>query len=270
MATYRIQLNSSFDFQMAKNIVPYLADLGISDIYASPILKARKGSPHGYDVVNPNQLNPELGTNSRFEQLIRKLKAYGMGWFQDIVANHMAFDYDNQMLMDVLENGQSSQYFSFFDIEWDHPYESIKRRLLAPFLGRFYGESLEEGEIKLRYARNGFRLHYYNQILPLKVESYGHLLTYRLHVLKKKLGADHPDYIKLLGILYVLKTLLSTAEANERYDQIRFIKTTLWEIYMQNQDIGKFIKENIKIFNGKINIILSSRRVNMCYNWIPT
>ena len=121
MATYRIQLNSSFDFQMAKNIVPYLADLGISDIYASPILKARKGSPHGYDVADPNQLNPELGTNSRFEQLIRKLKAYGMGWLQDIVANHMAFDYENQMLMDVLENGQSSQYFSFFDIEWDSP-----------------------------------------------------------------------------------------------------------------------------------------------------
>ena len=251
MATYRIQLNSSFDFQMAKNIVPYLADLGISDIYASPILKARKGSLHGYDVVDPNQLNPELGTNSRFEQLIRKLKAYGMGWLQDIVANHMAFDYENQMLMDVLENGQSSQYFSFFDIEWDHPYESIKRRLLAPFLGRFYGESLEEGEIKLRYARNGFRLHYYNQVLLLKVESYGHLLTYRLHVLKKKLGVDHPDYIKLLGILYVLKTLISTAEVNERYDQIRFIKTTLWEIYIQNQDIRKLIKENIKIFNGK-------------------
>lgn len=130
-------------------------------------------------------------------------------------------------------------------------YESIKRRLLAPFLGRFYGESLEEGEITLRYARNGFRLHYYNQVLPLKVESYGHLLTYRLHVLKKKLGVDHPDYIKLLGILYVLKTLISTAEVNERYDQIRFIKTTLWEIYIQNQDIRKLIKENIKIFNGK-------------------
>lgn len=133
MATYRIQLNSSFDFQMAKNIVPYLADLGISDIYASPILKARKGSLHGYDVVDPNQLNPELGTNSRFEQLIRKLKAYGMGWLQDIVANHMAFDYENQMLMDVLENGQSSQHFSFFDIEWDHVREHQEEASRAVF-----------------------------------------------------------------------------------------------------------------------------------------
>ncbi len=250
-ATYRIQFNPSFGFRMAKNIVPYLVDLGISDIYASPIFKARRGSLHGYDVVDPNQLNPELGTKAHFEELIGELKPRGMGWLQDIVPNHMAFDYENQMLMDVLENGQSSRYFGFFDIEWDHPYESIKRRLLAPFLGRFYGESLEEGEIRLRYTKNGFGLHYYNQVLPLRVESYVLLLTYRLDVLKKKLGADHPDYIKLLGILYILKTLLPTAEANERYDQIRFVKTTLWEIYIQNRDIGKFIRENIKIFNGK-------------------
>ncbi|MFB0505682.1 MAG: malto-oligosyltrehalose synthase [Thermodesulfobacteriota bacterium] len=250
-ASYRVQFNPSFGFREAKKIVPYLAELGISDLYASPIFKARTGSLHGYDVVDPNQLNPQLGNKSHFGQLMMALRTHGMGWLQDIVPNHMAFDYQNQMLVDVLENGQSSQYFHFFDIEWDHPYESIKRRVLAPFLGRFYGESLEEGEIKLRYVKNGFILGYYNRILPLRLESYVHLLTYRLHMLKKKLGADHPDYIKLLGILYILKTLPSREEMNDRYDQIRFIKTTLWELYQKNEDIRKFIRENIKIFNGK-------------------
>jgi (1->4)-alpha-D-glucan 1-alpha-D-glucosylmutase len=250
-ASYRVQFNPSFGFREAKKIVPYLAELGISDLYASPIFKARTGSLHGYDVVDPNQLNPQLGNKSHFGQLMMALKTHGMGWLQDIVPNHMAFDHQNQMLVDVLENGQSSQYFHFFDIEWDHPYESIKRRVLAPFLGRFYGESLEEGEIKLRYVKNGFILGYYNRILPLRLESYVHLLTYRLHMLKKKLGADHPDYIKLLGILYILKTLPSREEMNDRYDQIRFIKITLWELYQKNEDIRKFIRENIKIFNGK-------------------
>jgi len=250
-ASYRIQFTPSFGFQEAKQIVSYLAELGISDLYASPVFKSRKGSLHGYDVVDPNRLNSELGTESHFERLIDHLKSCRMGWLQDIVPNHMAFDYENQMLVDVLENGLSSQYFHFFDIEWNHPYESIKSRVLAPFLGRFYGQSLEEGEIKLRYTKNGFSLGYYSQALPLRLESYVHLLTYRLHVLKKKLGGDHPDYVKLLGILYILKTLSSREEAHERYDQIKFIKTTLWELYHNNEDIRKFIKENIRIFNGK-------------------
>jgi len=251
LATYRIQFNPGFDFRAAKRAVSYLSELGISDLYASPIFRARRGSLHGYDVVDPNQLNPDLGSTSHFDRLTKALKARGMGWLQDIVPNHMAFDYENQMLADVLENGPSSEYFGFFDIEWDHPYESIKGTVLAPFLGRFFGESLEEGEIKLGYAKNGFSLGYYNRILPLRLESYVNLLTYRLNDLKKKLGEDHPDYIKLLGILYILKTLPSREEMKDRYDQIRFVKTTLWELYDKNQDIRKFIKENIKIFNGK-------------------
>jgi (1->4)-alpha-D-glucan 1-alpha-D-glucosylmutase len=250
-ASYRIQFNPAFGFQAAENIVSYLAELGISGLYASPIFKARKGSLHGYDVVDPNQLNPQLGTASDFDRLTQQVKAHGMGWIQDIVPNHMAFDYENRMLVDVLENGPSSPYFGFFDIEWDHPYESIKSKVLAPFLGRFYGDSLEEGEIRLRYSKNGFSLNYYDQALPLKVESYVHLLTCQLNKLKKKLGPDHPDYVKLLGILYILKTLSSGEEIQERYDQITFIKTTLRELYNGNEDIREFIRENIRIFNGK-------------------
>lgn len=251
IATYRIQFNPSFGFQAAKKIIPYLSELGISDIYASPIFKARKGSTHGYDVVDPNQLNPELARVEDLGGLVRELKNYGMAWIQDIIPNHMAYDYENHMLMDVLENGESSEYFHFFDIEWNHPYESIRGRLLAPFLGRFYGESLEDGEIQLRYHDTGLSVNYYALTFPLKIESYINVLAYKLSTLKRKIGEDHPDFTKLLGILYVLKTLPSREEINERYDQTRFVKRMLWELYSKNQEIKRFVDGNIETFNGK-------------------
>lgn len=251
VATYRIQFNPSFDFQAAKKIIPYLAELGISDIYASPIFKARKGSTHGYDVVDPDQLNFELGDEQDFNELIRELKNYGMGWIQDIVPNHVAYDYENQMLMDVLENGESSKYLHFFDIDWNHPCESIRGKLLAPFLGRFYGESLEGGEIQLRYCDTGLTINYYNMRFPVKIESYVNIFTHQLSALKRTLGGDHPDFIKLLGILYVLKTLSTGEEMDERYDQITFIKRMLWELYTGNLEMKRFIDANVQAFNGE-------------------
>ncbi|HTY21572.1 MAG TPA: alpha-amylase family glycosyl hydrolase, partial [Desulfomonilaceae bacterium] len=249
-ATYRIQFNPSFGFRAASRIVSYLAQLGISDIYASPIFRARKGSTHGYDVVDPNQLNPELGGPSDLEYLATEIKKYRMGWLQDVVPNHMAFDGENQILMDVLEHGESSKYFGFFDIDWDHPYTSIKGKLLAPFLGRFYGLSLEDKEITLKYGPSGLTVVCGHLTLPLRIESYSHLLTRKLVELKLKLGEDHPDFSKLLGILYVLKTLPGSEEPQERYDQTNFIKRTLWELYSNNTHVRKFIEANVRSFNG--------------------
>jgi (1->4)-alpha-D-glucan 1-alpha-D-glucosylmutase len=248
-ASYRLQLNPSFGFRAAKEIVSYLDGLGISEIYASPIFKARRGSTHGYDIVDSTQLNPELGSVSDFEELVQERTRRGIGWIQDVVPNHMAFDHDNHMLMEVLENGPCP-YFHFFDIEWNHVYESIRGRLLAPFLGRFYWESLENGEIQLRYHHAGFTINYYQLALPLKIESYLHVLTYQLGRLKRRLGGDHPDFVNFLGILYVLKTLSSEEDMGERYDQIKFIKTTLWELYAKNRDIHQFIDRNVEAFNG--------------------
>ncbi|GET40403.1 malto-oligosyltrehalose synthase [Microseira wollei NIES-4236] len=124
-ATYRIQFHSGFKFEAAKKIIPYLVDLGITDIYASPIFKARAGSTHGYDIVDPTQINPELGTPEYFESLVKEIKKYDMGWVQDIVPNHMAYDSQNAWLIDVLENGHDSESFDFFDIEWERAYEDI-------------------------------------------------------------------------------------------------------------------------------------------------
>ena len=123
-ATYRIQFNPAFGFQVAQSVISYLADLGISDLYASPIFKAVKGSLHGYDVVDPNHLNPELGGLSDFEALADELRKHNMGWIQDIVPNHMAMDSANGILMDILVNGYNSQYFNFFDVDWGQPHRS--------------------------------------------------------------------------------------------------------------------------------------------------
>ena len=219
-ATYRIQFNPAFGFQAAQPVIAYLADLGISDLYASPIFKAVKGSTHGYDVVDPNHLNPELGGLSDLEGLAAELKAHHMGWIQDIVPNHMAMDSDNRLLMDILENGSSSRYFQFFDVDWDYPAASLNKRILAPFLGWFYGECLENGEIALQYGPDGFKVAYYNLAFPLRIESYLNLFN-NLSQLKRKLAEDNFDFIKLLGILYVLKTLSSINEPEERNNQIR-------------------------------------------------
>jgi len=250
-ATYRLQFTPSFGFLAARAVLPYLAELGISDLYASPVFKARSGSAHGYDIVEPNALNPELGTAGDFEGLNREVRSRGMGWVQDVVPNHMAFDHENQLLMDVLESGSRSKFFDFFDIDWVHPYAGITGRVLAPLLGKFYGQALEDGEIELRYDARGFTIRYHRQAFPLRIESYLHLLTRHLSGLRSKLGGDHPDLVKLLGILYVLRTLTSAEEMGERYDQIKFIKKTLWELYTTDRDIRAFIDENVRVFNGE-------------------
>lgn len=145
LATYRIQFNPSFGFTAAKTIASYLEQLGISHLYASPILTSRKGSTHGYDAVNPREINPELGGAEKFEELVEHLHQLNIRWVQDIVPNHMAFDSQNEMLMDVLENGADSKYRDFFDIDWNHHYPENNCKVLAPFLGKFCGDCLESG-----------------------------------------------------------------------------------------------------------------------------
>ncbi|HEY9665015.1 MAG TPA: malto-oligosyltrehalose synthase, partial [Allocoleopsis sp.] len=252
LATYRFQFHANFNFHAAKVILPYLTELGISDIYASPIFTARTGSTHGYDVVNPKQISPELGGEEAFEALVTELKQQGLGWVQDIVPNHMAYNSQNPMLMDVLENGPNSQYHTFFDIDWNHPYNGINGKVLAPFLGRFCGDCLESGELQLRYSQAGISINYYDHSFPLRIESYSYILMYDLDRLKEQLGRNHPDFIKLLGILYMLKYIPSGEEGRERYDQISFIKRMLWELWNDSPEVHSFIEENICTFNGEV------------------
>jgi (1->4)-alpha-D-glucan 1-alpha-D-glucosylmutase len=177
IATYRVQLTAAFGFGAAANIVPYLKALGITHLYASPILKARAGSTHGYDVVDPTGLNPELGGDEGFARLAAALKAADMGLIVDFVPNHMAVHHaDNPWWLDVLEWGRASPHANAFDIDWTALPD--RSRVLIPVLGRPYREALEAGEIALRYdaGEGSFSAWYYEHRLPIAPPRYRGIL----------------------------------------------------------------------------------------------
>src|SRR5256885_628899 len=180
-ATYRLQFHKGFTFRDATALVPYLAQLGISHIYASPLMEARPGSTHGYDIVNHNRLNPEIGTEAEFAALVAVLKAQGMGLILDIVPNHMAVGgADNAWWLDVLEWGEGSPYAAYFDINWDPLREDLKDRVLLPVLGDQYGAVLERGEIALRFepSEGSFSAWYYDHRFPISPFSYATILAH--------------------------------------------------------------------------------------------
>ena len=151
-ATYRLQFNRNFTFAQAAELVPYLAALGISHVYASPYLRARPGSMHGYDIIDHKQLNPEVGTPEEFERFVEALHQHGMGQILDIVPNHMAvMGSDNAWWLDVLENGENSNYAQFFDIDWQPLKDELQGKVLIPVLDDQYGTVLDRGDLNLKF-----------------------------------------------------------------------------------------------------------------------
>jgi len=252
IATYRIQLTPSFGFRSLKGVIPYLHDLGISHVYLSPIFKAKKGSTHGYDIVDPNQLNSELGTQADFEEVIEELKSHGMYLLQDIVPNHMAYDSENKMLMGVLQNGESSRYAHLFDIEWNHQSQGLKGKVLAPFLGKFYAQSLEEREIELTYDEKGLGIRYSGLWFPLRIGSYIQVFGHNMQQLEQTLGPNSSEFLKYEGTLHFLRAAVPRVHFKEEYDQIGHAKEALWQLYSNGKAIKEFVSKNIELFNGKL------------------
>ncbi|HYZ34252.1 MAG TPA: malto-oligosyltrehalose synthase [Crenalkalicoccus sp.] len=179
-ATARLQFHKGFTLDDAVPLVPYLARLGISHLYASPILKARPGSTHGYDIVDHDTINPELGGMPALERLVAALHGAGMGLILDIVPNHMGVGgADNTWWLDVLEWGRQSPYAAYFDIDWEPPDRSLQNRLLAPFLGAPYGEVLASGDLRLRFeAETGqFFVQYFEHRFPIAPQHVHHILV---------------------------------------------------------------------------------------------
>lgn len=174
IATYRIQFHKDFTFSHFERIIPYLDKLGIKTVYASPIFEATAGSQHGYDVVNPQRINPEIGTQAHLTRIHQQLNERGIGWLQDIVPNHMAFDPANTWLMDVLEKGERSIYSCFFDIHWTSPVHH--GRLMVPFLGDSLDEVLQKGELAIAWQDKRLVLTYYDSAYPLHLRSYAGVL----------------------------------------------------------------------------------------------
>src|ERR1700751_3216325 len=179
LATYRLQLTRDFNFDRAAEIVPYLKALGITHLYASPFMKARQGSAHGYDVVDHTKLNPELGGEAGFAKLSDALRAHDLGLILDFVPNHVGVHFaDNPWWLDMREWGPASPHAGPFDIDWDQLPHRKRGGVLLPILGSAYGAALERGEIELRYdeKEGSFSCWYFEHRLPIAPERYGEVL----------------------------------------------------------------------------------------------
>jgi (1->4)-alpha-D-glucan 1-alpha-D-glucosylmutase len=167
LATYRLQLHAGFPLRRARQLVPYLRRLGITHLYCSPMLRARRGSTHGYDVVDPGMLDPALGSEAELRALVRTLRRHRMGVVLDVVPNHMAADADNPYWDDVLEQGRGSPYANWFDIDWEAAGPAGDERVFLPVLGDRLSRVLARGELRLVPDASGLRVRYYDQTFPL-------------------------------------------------------------------------------------------------------
>jgi (1->4)-alpha-D-glucan 1-alpha-D-glucosylmutase len=255
VATYRLQFNGEFGFSAAREIVPYLHELGITDIYASPFFKAREGSRHGYDIIDQNSLNPEVGTEAEFDGFINELRQHGMGQILDIVPNHMCIEGKNALWMDLLENGPSSASAVFFDIEWQPVKQELENKVLIPILGEQYGTVLENGELKLAFEEGSFFIYYYDHRLPVIPKTYSAVLTHRIEELEGNLPTGDHCLQELMSIATALKHLPPVTERNleriaERYREKEIVKRRLGLLYNDCPEIASFIDRNIELFNG--------------------
>jgi len=242
IATYRIQFHAGFGFADLEAILPYLAELGISDVYASPVFESVPGSTHGYDVCNPGRLNPELGSRTDFERLALRRKKLGIGWIQDIVPNHMAFHERNARLMDVLENGPESAYSSFFDIDWNHPF--FKGRLLLPFLAKPYEQCLAGGDFSVSFDR-GLFLCFGGMRFPLRLETYGDFFA--------PAAGDLEDTPEGRSDFQELSRILAPPEfpSATRPDRTARIKKSLGDLCARSRWAREFLKKKMEAINGR-------------------
>lgn len=257
-ATYRIQFHLGFRFPDARDLVPYLDALGITDLYASPRFKARKGSSHGYDVADPWRINSELGTAEEFEELAQRLQHYQMGLLLDIVPNHMAASSENPWWLDVLENGRASAYAHYFDIDWNPPTSKAaflqENRVLLPVLGDVYGKVLENQELALKFDDAGFWVCYYEQKWPLDPKTYRLILEHWQAALRQVQGegAGCTELAELLEGVERLppRTATDLDHIEERRRSSREIKQRLWQLFQGDAEARRTLEQTLLVFNG--------------------
>ena len=255
-ATYRLQLHAGFGFAQAATLLPYLDALGISHLYVSPLLRARPGSLHGYDVVDHGALNPELGTRADFDRLVEQLHARGMGLLVDIVPNHMGvLGNDNAWWLDVLESGQASAYADHFDIDWAVPDPALRGKVLLPILGDQYGIVLERGELRLSFdaTRGRLDIDYFEHRLPIDPASFGPLL---MRAMRRLPGDDvHRAAVQTLATaLSQLPThdAASVAARARRRDELPALRSRLAELVSLSAPLRQCIESLRVELNGRV------------------
>lgn len=256
LSTYRLQFNNQFHFEHARKLIPYLQELGITHLYSSPILKARKGSQHGYDIIDHNEVNPEVGTEEEFRQLATELKARGMGLLLDIVPNHMGVGYgDNPWWQDVLQNGRTSIYAEFFDIDWEPLKAELRNKVMLPVLGQPYGADLEAGNIKLAWQGGTFVVKYFDKVLPVDPQTIPLIFTSEVsggHNSDEQTSAALGEFNTLINSFGRLPANDATApeEIRRRQDGIPVLLEQLKHLASESPTVRQQIDAAIGGMNG--------------------
>ena len=250
-ATYRFQMRKEFDFDAAAAQIPYINRLGVSYAYCSPYLKATPGSAHGYDTVDYTQINPELGGREARDRFAAKLAEHGMSHLLDIVPNHMGVDSsENHWWRDVLENGPSSPYSHYFDIDWRPSKSDLRNKVLLPILGDQYGKVLEGGHLKIDFDAGAFVLHVYDRKLPLAGRTYDVVLDDVLErVLQHALdgygaGGRTPTEIHALGLAEVERVSARMNEIMDGLDATKDVSGTAGERFATLADDPTMVYPN--------------------------
>ncbi len=266
-ATYRFQFNSQFTFKQAAELVDYLHELGISDCYASPLFTATPGSPHGYDIIDHSTINPEIGTEEEFVEFARRLRQRAMGLIMDVVPNHMCIaGSGNRWWNDVLENGPSSPYAQYFDIDWKPPKPDLIDKVLLPMLGDQYGRVLENQEITISYRQGAFFADYYESRLPIAPRKYMQILEPLLTEMKAELGEHDLHVLELESIITALGHLPLRNETDperikERYREKEVIKRRLDTLVTECVGARRALDNSLRDLNGTKGISESFDRL---------
>jgi (1->4)-alpha-D-glucan 1-alpha-D-glucosylmutase len=258
LATYRLQFNARFTFRDARAIVDYLHALGISDCYASSYLAAVPGSMHGYDVADPTRLNPEVGTEEEYSEWVDALAASSMGHILDLVPNHMGIACSaNAWWLDVLENGPSSRYARFFDIEWHPVKDELEDKVLFPILGDQYGAVLERQELTLRYREGAFFIEYGRHRLPVAPDTYPQILLNGFDAWCRDDGDGVPeeDTDELRSIATAAgnlpaRTARDPDEIALRAREKEVVKRRLAALLERSVPLRRFVDQTVERFNG--------------------
>jgi len=257
-ATYRVQFHRDFTFRDAQALVDYLNELGLTDIYASPCFKACSGSRHGYDICDPTQFNSELGDEEEFGAFSAICQAAGMGLILDVVPSHMGIrDASNVWWFDLLENGPSSTYASFFDVDFHSAKVDLENKVLLPLLDDQYGRVLESGKLRLVLEEGAFSLHHDDLKLPLAPRSYSHILSRCLEELGPASDERYEHQLELKSILTALnylptRTELSPDRIAERSREKEVIKRRLAALCRVSPVVRSAMDTTLRNFNGLV------------------
>ena len=256
-ATYRLQFNRHFTFADAEALLPYLHALGVTDLYASPLFPARAGSLHGYDVTDHGRLNPELGPEESFRRFADALRRRGMGLLLDVVPNHMCIaDPGNRWWNDILENGPSSPFAGFFDIDWRPPKTELADKVLLPFLGDQYGRVLENQELRVVQGGGSLFVVYYETRLPLAPKTWIPVLEAVLRRVAERLPDPDANRMELESVLTALRYLPPRSETDpdrvrERMREKEVIKGRLARLLEVSADVREALEAELLVLNGR-------------------